>query len=281
MFFIVSKIAWLFFQPSVFLITVTAIGFSLMLTKFRRAGRMIAIAGGVALGLCALTPIGLLLIAPLENQFPVPNLDEIKAPKGIIVLGGTLNPDLTQDRARSPISPGLPIDGPIALCRAGARLTEGLRLALRFPNAQLVFTGGSAALVGNHVLEADVAAEFFRGLGFPKERLTIERRSRTTFENAAFTRLLVNPQRDDKWILVTSASHLPRAVEVFEKAGFNVVPYPVDFSSAGNGSDYWTYTLSPAPSLELLDKAVKEWVGLAAYRLREKFFEPLPASDQR
>ena len=146
-------------------------------------------------------------------------------------------------------------------------MTEAVILARRFPNAKLVFTGGSAALVGDHLTEGDVADELFRGLGIAQDRLLIERRSRTTMENAAFTQALLEPRPEDHWILVTSASHMPRSVEAFEKAGFSVIPYPVDFSIQGNNSDYWSFTLSPTASLMIIDRAMKEWIGIIAYRL--------------
>jgi len=268
MFFIASKVGEFFLQPSLLLVTACTLGAMLMLTRFRRTGRALAVSGGLALGIFALTPIAVFLIEPLEDRFPVPDLADAPTPVGIIVLGGGLNAKLTQDHARLPFGPGLTIDGPIALNSSGARLTEGLRLARRFPSARLIFTGGSAALVGHDPGEADVAAEFFHSLGIPLDRLTIERQSRNTIENAAFTRALVKPKPEDAWILVTSASHMPRAVGVFEKAGFRLIPYPVDFSTTGKVSEYWDFTFSPTASLILLDKAAKEWVGRFVYWLR-------------
>jgi uncharacterized SAM-binding protein YcdF (DUF218 family) len=265
MFFVASKVGGFFLQPSLFLVTATVLGALLSLTRFRRAGRALALVSGLALGAFALTPIAVFLIEPLESRFPVPDLAVTPNPAGIIVLGGGLSAEVTRDRARLPFAPGLTIEGPIALNASGARLTEGLRLALRFPTARLVFSGGNAALVGDNLAEADVAAEFFHELGLPLVRLTIERQSRNTIENADFTKALVKPKPEETWILVTSASHMPRAFAAFEKAGFRLIAYPVEFATSGSASQYWDYTFSPIASLTLLDKAVKEWVGRVAY----------------
>jgi uncharacterized SAM-binding protein YcdF (DUF218 family) len=104
---------------------------------------------------------------------------------------------------------------------------------------------------------------FFIEQGVDPARLLAEDRSRDTYENAVFSRDLVAPQREDVWILVTSAMHMPRAVGCFRRLAWEVVPYPVDYRAE----------TAPRPSfflsehLELLDVAAKEWVGLVAYRL--------------
>jgi uncharacterized SAM-binding protein YcdF (DUF218 family) len=200
----------------------------------------------------------------LEDRFPARSFDEIQDPKGIIVLGGAFNAYLTRAR------------GPIALGAAGARVTEALALAHYFPKAGLVFSGGSADLLGNGTPESDIAEEFFLQLGLPTDRLTIERKSRNTSENALFTFEFAKPKPGEIWILVTSAVHMPRAVASFEKAGFQLDPYPVDYFTYGDLRDYWAYTFAPLKSLRVIDIAVKEWVGLTAYWIFGKTTAFLP-----
>ena len=110
-------------------------------------------------------------------------------------------------------------------------------LARRFPNARVVFSGGSANLISNDAREADFAGAIFESLGVDKSRLIMERESRNTQENAEFSKALVKPKEGERWVLVTSAFHMPRSVGLFRKAGFAVEPYPVDWRVGGRGSD--------------------------------------------
>ena len=105
----------------------------------------------------------------------------------------------------------------------------------RYPNARVVFSGGSANLISNDAREADFAGAIFESLGIDKSRLIMERRSRNTQENAEFSKALVAPKDGERWLLVTSAFHMPRSVGLFRKAGFAVEPYPVDWRVGGRG----------------------------------------------
>jgi uncharacterized SAM-binding protein YcdF (DUF218 family) len=94
-------------------------------------------------------------------------------------------------------------------------------------------TGGNGALIGDGPIEADFAIPFFESLGVSKDRIIVERRARNTVENATFTKQLVAPERGERWLLVTSAAHMPRAIGVFREAGFPVEAYPVDYQTVG------------------------------------------------
>jgi uncharacterized SAM-binding protein YcdF (DUF218 family) len=255
-YFIVSKIAWALLQPSTLLISATLLGLGLTSTPLARLGRRLAKIAGGALALSALTPLCVVLLRPLEDRFPSIWLEQLREPRGIIALGGAVNAELTRTR------------GPIAFSESGARLTEAVAIANRFPHAQLVFAGRS---------EGEVAQRFLAELGVPAQRLTVEPRSRNTFENAQLTRTLVEPKPGERWILVTSASHMPRAVGSFRKAGFEISPYPVDYFTLGDSRDYWNYTFAPLAALSALDVAAKEWLGLAVYRFHGKTNELFPA----
>ena len=115
--------------------------------------------------------------------------------------------------------------------------------------------------------EADGARLLFLGLGLPENRLILEDKSRNTVENAVFTRRLVDPKPGERWLLVTSAWHMPRAMGVFRKAGFQVEAFPVDFLSAGKPADYVRPYRKAARGLDIADDAFKEWAGLLAYYL--------------
>jgi len=146
-------------------------------------------------------------------------------------------------------------------------------LARRYPEARLVFTGGSGYVFTGELRETDVVRHVLDGLGFDVSRIAFERESRNTFENAAFSRRLVNPQAGETWILITSAAHMPRSVGIFRRAGWPVLAYPVDYRS--------THELTWSPDLlsglDALNESLREWVGLIAYRLMDRTNALFPA----
>jgi uncharacterized SAM-binding protein YcdF (DUF218 family) len=183
---------------------------------------------------------------------------------GIIVLGGSTD-ELIED-AR----------GQVTLTDAGERLTTGAALARRFSQARLVFTGGSAPLVGGNLTEANSARRFWTELGVPQEQAIYEGRSRNTYENATFTRDLVQPKAGETWLLVTSAMHMPRSIGVFRKAGFTLAAYPTDYRTLGGAHDFMP-SLEASRSMRNLDIAAHEWVGLVGYWLTGKTDALFPA----
>ena len=96
-----------------------------------------------------------------------------------------------------------------------------------------VFSGGSPALFVSEAPEAEFAARLLRDFGIDPERIQIEEQSRNTVENAVFSRLIAQPKPGERWLLVTSAYHMPRSIGAFRKAGFAVEPYPVDWRTRG------------------------------------------------
>ena len=87
MYFVLSKVGWLLLQPSTLLFTATLIGALLMATPLARFGRRLALIAGSLLAICALTPLCVVIVRPLENRFPARSLDAIANPTGIIALG--------------------------------------------------------------------------------------------------------------------------------------------------------------------------------------------------
>lgn len=232
----------------------------LLATRFATLGRKLAAASIVLLALCGFSPLGYLLLYPLETRFP-PWDAARGAPDGIIVLGGAVDADLSAAHG-----------GPVV--RNGAdRMFAAAGLARRYPNARIVFTGGSANLLSNDAREADYAAALLEHLGIAKERVIMERRSRNTYENAVFTKALVAPKPGERWLLVTSAYHMPRSVGLFRRAGFLVEPYPVDWRI---GARVFAFENVSADGLFRTDIAVREWLGLLAYRLSGRTGELLP-----
>ena len=263
MFFVLSKTLGVMLLPTNFLIGVGLVGAMLLATRFASLGRKLMIASVVLLAICGFSPLGNWLLYPLEQRFP-PWDPARGAPDGIVVLGGSIDTDLS-------VALGVPI-----FTHAVDRLIAAATLARRYPNARLVFTGGSGNLLSTDAREADYATAVLESLGVSRERLTIERRSRNTEENAEFSKVVAAPKDGERWLLVTSAFHMPRSVGLFRKAGFAVEPYPVDWR-AGRRADLLALRALSIDGLALVDVSVREWMGLFAYWLTGKTSELFPA----
>jgi uncharacterized SAM-binding protein YcdF (DUF218 family) len=267
LFFVLSKTLGIMLLPTNFLIGVGVVGAILLMTRFARLGRALAVASIVLLAICAFSPLGNWLLYPLEQRFP-PWDAARGAPDGIIVLGGSIDADISAER-------GTPV-----VRSAADRIIAAAALARRYPNARVVFSGGSANLFANDAREADYAGAIFDTLGIAKSRLIMERRSRNTQENAEFSKALVAPKDGERWLLVTSAFHMPRSIGLFRKAGFAVEPYPVDWRVGGR-EDLFTFSKFAMDGLAQTDIAMREWIGLLAYRLSGKIDDLLPGPAGR
>jgi uncharacterized SAM-binding protein YcdF (DUF218 family) len=263
MFFIISKIAGFLTTPTHLAVALVTLGVILLWTHRRRAARRIATAGAVLLFALAFLPLSAMFVAPLENRFPLPR-SELPSPAGIVVLGGSTDEHIEDARAQ------------VTLTEAGARLTTGAALARRFPQARVIFSGGSASFVGSNLTEANSARRLWTELGVRQEHAIYEDRSRNTYENAIFTRDLVQPKAGEAWLLVTSAMHMPRSMGIFRKAGFTVVAYPTDYRTLGDARD-WAPSLDASRSMRNLDTAAHEWIGLIGYWLTGKTDALFPA----
>ncbi|MGV0908812.1 YdcF family protein [Martelella sp. FOR1707] len=253
-FFIASKLVGALLRPDTWIIIALACIVLALLLRRRRIALWIS---GISLGLLvalSILPLGDLLLQPIERRYPAdPSLANIG---GIIVLGGG-------EDARASAFWGQP-----QLNEGAERYTAALALARRFPDAKILFTGGSGALrdaAGATTSEAEIAEQFFLAQGLAPERLLLEDQSRNTAENARLSLALANPKRGENWILITSAFHLPRAMRSFETAGWeNLVAFPVDYRTSAFGDGIgWNLTRN----LAVLNTAIRENVGQLAYWL--------------
>ena len=263
----VSKVFGFFATPSNFVILVGIVGALLLRTRFSRWGWRLVIASLLLLAVIGLSPVGNALIVPLEQRFP-PWDHGRGAPHGIVVLGGALSPDVSHARDT------------VALNEAAERLTVIAELARRYPDARIIFSGGSGAVIFAERPEAEFALQLLESLGVPRDRIVPEDKSRNTVENARFSRDLAQPKPGERWLLVTSAYHLPRAVGIFRKAGFPVEAYPVDWRTRGPG-DAWRPFPTLGEGLRRTDTAMREWIGLAAYWMTGQTSELFPGPARR
>lgn len=264
MFFYAAKIAWFLAQPSNAMLLLLLLATALLWTSWARAGRRLVLASALLLLITGLSPLGHVMLLPLEDRFQPADLTQGPAPAGIIVLGGS--EDTLVGRAR----------GVTALNEAAERLTEAAVLARRFPQARIVFTGGAAQLLYEGRSEAAGAEALLTGLGVERERLLLEDQARDTYENALLTKALVGPMPGERWLLITSGFHMPRAMGCFRAVGFTVEPWPVDYRTRGP-ADRFRFFDRPSEGWRRVDIATREWAGLVAYRLAGRIDRTLPA----
>jgi uncharacterized SAM-binding protein YcdF (DUF218 family) len=264
MFFIVTKIFESLFAPLQFALLLSTLGVGLLYTRFGRCGRNCAAVGVMALLLMTFSPLGAFLAAPLEKRFPPPP-DTMPAPDGIIVLGGAIDEKLSEKLNRT-----------VLIDSAAERLTAPLALKRKFPQARVIFTGGTALTGRSTYSEADGVRSFWADLGFVSNDIAFEERARNTFENAVYARDLAQPKPGERWLLVTSAMHMPRSIGIFRKVGFPVIAYPVDFRSDGDPS-LISAPRFPIRAIGVVQFAAHEWLGLAAYWLTGKTSALFPA----
>jgi uncharacterized SAM-binding protein YcdF (DUF218 family) len=263
MFFVASKVLGFLTVPSNLLIIAGLAGICLLLTRWRRLAHVLLIGSVATLAILGLSPLSNALLLSLSERFPAweagPN-----DPDGVIVLGGTIDPDVSEVR------------NAIELDSSAERVTALLTLARRFPNARIVFSGGSGSLLQKPVAEAPFARKLLAEFGMTGDRFIFEDTSRTTWENAINTRDLVQPKPGERWLLVTSSFHMPRSVGAFRMAGFEVEAYPVDWRTRGWNDATQTFDRLSS-GLSRADVAIHEWRGLVTYWLVGRSSELFPS----
>ena len=251
MFFLLSKVFWILAQPSHwlgFLVLATAI---LLVLRWNRAARFCGIAAVLLLVLAGFLAVP--LARDLEDRYPRPpwpaHVD------GILVLGSGFDTALFRARGAPASNEGI------------WRVEAGFAAARRYPGARLVFSGGSGALGGAPFSEAETARMVLAEMGQDPKQLTLESRSRNTYENILFSKEIVKPKPGEVWLLVTAAMHMPRAMAIARKLDWPMTPWPSDYLTAPSGGGD---LLSVTGNLSYIDYVVHEWVGLLAYKLSGK-----------
>lgn len=253
MFFVLSKIIYIIIAPSHLCLIALGLGIILLTwATTQRLARWLLMASFSAFILFGFSPLGNALLLPLEERFPMPGKLRDGDYAGIIFLGGFEDGNISAVREN------------LALSDSAERLSETARLARQLPSAKVVFTGGAAVILGKGQNARLAVGAYLRDIGIRADRLVLEGNSRNTWENAVFTHRLLKPKPDQRFLLVTSAWHMPRAVGVFRKAGYNVTAYPVDYRTRGPEDLGRPFSFLPN-GLKQVDNAVKEWIGLTVY----------------
>lgn len=249
--FLLSKLVGLAADP-VFWVLLFLLIAVVLLPRRPQAARRWLLAGVSILLLGGWSPLPDALLRHLERQYPDPPALPVQQYAGVIVLGGALESGYVSEGTQEPQVNG-----------GAERMTTVLPLLRQAPDLAVVFTGGQGEYFGSGPSEAERARRFFVQLGLDPQRVRLEDKSRNTYENAVFTARLSGIDLQKPWILITSASHMPRAMAVFRKQGWNVTPYSVDFNT-GLSTPWTSYSLGISGKWNI---ALREYIGILAYRM--------------
>ncbi|SFP70422.1 Uncharacterized SAM-binding protein YcdF, DUF218 family [Bradyrhizobium sp. Ghvi] len=258
MFSTLSKISRLLLEPAAFLVICSVAGLVLIHSGVLETGKAVATVGLLGLVGFGFGPLTSIAVWMLENRFP--QVTEINGRvDGIVVLGG--GERLTRGQL---------------VVGSAARLLTAVDIARRYPAAQLLFSGGVANSFGTKdTQEASIARHVLVLLGLDVKRVQIEDCARNTRESAVYIAERYPLPKSERWLLITSAVHMPRAIGAFRAMGIDVIPYPVDYSLA---ADFRPFDLRRGVGawLVLAEGAAREWMGLIVYRLAGYTSKVLP-----
>jgi uncharacterized SAM-binding protein YcdF (DUF218 family) len=238
-------------QPGNLLMLCLLAGVLLFLISRRRRGKVLVGISLLGFLVLAVAPIGPAMVLALEQRFPRPQLPE--RIDGILVLGGAVDPALSLSY------------GETVFNSAVARVLAGIALARRYPAAKVALIGGEGGFVPVGLPESRATLGLVVEEGIAPERVILEERSRSTYENAVYAKELVRPASGATWILITSAYHMPRSIASFDAVGWPVIPYPVDYRIDPQTGLRANFSL--VDGLGAATLAGKEWAGLLGYRL--------------
>ena len=247
--FYLSKIFWLIFNPYSFIIITIIIGLIAYLFKLDKIYKSLFGLVFSVLILISILPIGKYLIHILEEQYY-----DYKIPEkidGIIILGGATDAYLYNDFNQ------------VIVNDSAERLIGSVEIIKNYPDAKIIFSGGSGSLYFPNLDHSIVVKQFYESVGINTSKIIFETKSRNTYENIIYSKEIAMPKKNEQWLLITSAFHIKRSKLTAEKINWRLTPYPVDFRVSKN----FTFNLSTdfISNLFFFQTAAHEWLGLTYY----------------
>ena len=252
--FLLKKIAAPFFMPIPVVLLLALVGlFLLWFTRKQKTGKILVTIAFIVLALFSSGGIPDVLVRPLEYKYPpVTNFEAYKGVKWIVVLGGG-----------STAIPGLPVSSYLAAASL-FRLSEGVFIHNRLPETKLILTGRSRfdGMTPMAEVMGDVAKEWSVAPG----DIVLETKATDTKDHPIYVKEIVGK---DRFILVTSASHMPRSMSLFRKHGMVPIPAPTDYMVKAREAGLRLEMFLPsAGSLEKAERAIHEYLGMVWAKMR-------------
>ena len=253
MFLFKKIVAPLFFPLSVCLEIFLVGIFLLWFTRRQKTGKILVTIGVVVFAALSYGVASEMLLRPLEYKYPpMTDVASVLGIEWVVVLSGGSSSDAH-----------LPITGQLSHASL-VRLVEGIRIHRKLPESKLILSGGGAF---NTVAEAKKMADVAVVLGVDSKDLILESESKDTKDQA---RLIHKIVRDNRFVLVTSASHMPRSMALFEKRGMRPIPAPIGHRVKERQKITPAMFFPSAGRIEKVERAFYEYLGLAWARLRRQ-----------
>jgi uncharacterized SAM-binding protein YcdF (DUF218 family) len=250
--FLFKKIASTFLFPVPLCLEIMLVGLLfLWFTRKQKLGKVLVTLGVALLAVLSYESFSAMLLKPLEYSYPPkPGIEEIRRAKWVVVLGGGHVSD-----------PRVPITSQLS-DESMTRLVEGIRLQRMIPGAKLLLSGGR---IFDPVAEAEVMARVALSIGVDRQSMVLETASRDTEDEA---RIIKETVGNDPFLLVTSASHMPRSMALFNKLGVKPVPAPTGYMVKETQGANPRMFFPSVDGLRKAETAFHEYLGLAWAKLR-------------
>ena len=250
--FFLSKFLWFLFNPFNCILFLLFLSLVFNFFKFLKFSKIILYFTFLFFFIAGALPTGSYLLYLLEKNYH----NKVNLPEkveGILILSGATSPFLTKEYDQ------------IALNGSVERLTESIQLMKKYPKAKVFFAGGSGSIDFPDLNHSDVAKKFYESLDVNTKNIFFDKKSRNTYENIVFAKKKFNPNINEKWILITSAFHLKRAISIGEKLGWELIPYATDYKLPKKFK--WKLSFDFFNNLGSLQHSSHEWVGIISYYL--------------
>lgn len=250
--FLSKKIVAPFFFPLSICLDILLIGlFILWFTRRQKTGKIIVSIGVILLTTISYDAVSDMLLRTLESKYPpITNVSAFSNVKWVVVLSGGHSTD-----------PKLSVTDQLSGASL-VRLVEGIRLYRELSNSKLLLSGGG---VFSSTSEAGAMAKMAMALGIDKNDLVLESKSKDTKDQAAFIQKIIGK---DRFILVTSASHMARSMALFQSKGMNLIPAPIGYRVKDKLKISPADFFPSAKGIDKMERVVYEYLGTAWARLR-------------
>ncbi len=249
MFFILSKILSFFLSPVTWIIVLLVLSVIYFRRKFAKKLIIFALVFSCFFTNSFITDEFIRLW-----ELPSITLDQVDTTieTGVLLGGGIFNYEPGNDKLIQKHNPD--------------RFYQSMLLLKKRKIENIIISGGSGSLIFKNILEAELMKKALIDLGFQTSRIYVEKRSHNTYENAYFTRELMDENFSSKRVLlITSSLHMRRSVKCFQKQGIVVVPYPTDKMTGERRFDVGHLLLPDTANLLKWEKLLHEWIGYLVY----------------
>jgi len=268
LFFISSKIVQFLIEPLNFLFLISGSALFFLILRKPIATKRFLWLSVIGFILVGYAPIPESLARILENSIEKVDINKMPSDQiaGIIILGGAISgEDIAIDR------------GEVSMNSSAERVTKALELIRRYPGKPFIFSGFSNRVIPRGMSEAEAFKQLIQEQGLAqisKDTAYYENQSRNTYENAIFSKKIIQNLNDihplganKSWLLITSASHMYRSAKIFQKQGIPIIPVPVDYQTA-HTLQWREFDLTDGAFLWNI--LLKEYIGIVAYKLTGK-----------